>query len=132
MKRLPLASPSPPLSPIPPQVRALPYAIHFLPIIAKSTLPMTVCLYATGCADARHYLAVSTLTVLLWHLDSRRPLQTPEFAGALVRLVTDNAGPTTVALLALCVKYLCLGHPAPVELVEAGALARLEMLSLAP
>jgi hypothetical protein len=80
--------------------------VPFLPMVGKSNVPLTVCRYAKGCADERHDLAAMALTLLLWHPESRKPLQTRAFAEAFMQLTAENVQPSTADNLARSLRYV--------------------------
>ena len=80
--------------------------VPFLPMVGKSNVPLTVCRYAKGCADERHDLSAMALTLLLWHPESRKPLQTRAFAEAFMQLTAENVQPSTADNLARSLRYV--------------------------
>ena len=97
-------------------------------MIGRTSLPLTVCRYAKTCHDERHVLGVMSMTLLLWHTDSRAQLQNKALAEALVRLMAENTQTTTVNNLSLCLRYLCLGYKSHHELLQVNVLSALQSL----
>lgn len=94
-------------------------------MIGRTSLPLTVCRYAKTCHDERHVLGVMSMTLLLWHMDSRPQLQNKHLAEALIRLMAENPQTTTVQNLSLCLRYLCLGYKSHQELLQVNVLSAL-------
>ena len=102
--------------------------VKFLPLVGRSTVPLTVCRYARDCTDERHELAAMALALLLWHPESRKPVQTRAFAEALVRLVAENVQPASANNLARSLRCLCLGYPDRAELLQVHVLDAMRSL----
>jgi hypothetical protein len=103
----------------------------FLPIMARSTLPLTLCAVAKRYVAVRqsnmYCNAVKTLALLAHDTSSRPFLQTRDIAAELISLANITP-PDAAPMIAYALSFLSNGYDKPSELVQLGMMEALKSL----
>ena len=102
--------------------------LKILIFIAQTTIPLAVCSFAIKYSDEKHDIALKILSLLSWHIESRKYIQNKAFATILIKLAITNLQRSSYQNLALVFRYFCLGFQDHRELLEAGIMSAVEAI----